>query len=58
VPEVRPTKADIDYRHKVAQELALAAKHLREYRQFGLARQLDEVADKVYIGQLTERPVQ
>jgi hypothetical protein len=49
-------RTEEQHRHRIALELARAAMYLRQYQQPGLARQVDEVADLIHIGQLTERP--
>jgi hypothetical protein len=43
---------------KVTRELAIAAQHLHHYQRADLARQVDEVADGIYTGQITDRPLQ
>jgi hypothetical protein len=55
---VKPTEAEKKRRSKVATDLAKAAQHLRIYQRPDLARQVDEVADGVYTGQIIDRPVQ
>ena len=45
-------------RRTVARELAIAAQHLRHYQRADLARRVDEVADGIYTGQITDRPLQ
>jgi hypothetical protein len=52
------TEEERKRRGKVARELAIAAHHLRVYQRPDLARQVDEVADGVYTGQIIDRPVQ
>jgi hypothetical protein len=38
--------------------LANAAQHLRHYQRPDLARQVDDVADGIYTGQIIDRPLQ
>jgi hypothetical protein len=54
---VKVTEAERKPRSKVARELAIAAQHLRHYQRADLARQVDEVADGIYTGQITDRPL-
>jgi hypothetical protein len=55
---VKVTEAERKPRSKVALELAITAQHLRHYQRADLARQVDEVADGIYTGQITDRPLQ
>ena len=52
---MKVTEAERKPRSKVARELAIAAQHLRHYQRADLARQVDEVADGIYTGQITDR---
>ena len=54
---MKVTEAERKRRSKVARELAIAAQHLRHYQRADLARQVDEVADGIYTGQITDRPL-
>ena len=55
---MKVTEAERKPRSKVACELATAAQHLRHYQRADLARQIDEMADGIYTGQITDRPLQ
>ena len=51
-------EAERKRRSTVARERAIAAQHLRHDQRADLARQVDEVADGIYTGQITDRPLQ
>ena len=53
---MKVTEAERKPRSKVARELAITAQHLRHDQRADLARQVDEVADGIYTGQITDRP--
>lgn len=55
---MKVTEAERKPRSKVARELGIAAQHLRHYQRADLARQVDKVADGIYTGQITDRPLQ
>ena len=44
-------------RKKIVTELHHAAMQLRNFQRDDLARQVDDVADNIYIGQVTENPL-
>ena len=55
---MKVTEAERKPRSTVARELAIAAPHLRHYQRADLGRQVDEMADGIYTGQITDRPLQ
>ena len=55
---MKVTEAERKRRSKVARELGIAAQHLRHYQRADLASQVDKVADGIYTGQITDRPLQ
>ena len=55
---MKVTEAECKRCSKVTCELAIAGQHLRHYPRADLARQVDEVADGIYTGQITDRPLQ
>ena len=54
---MKVTEPERKPRSKVARELAIATQDLRHCQRADLARQIDEMADGIYTGQITDRPL-